>query len=78
MRIQWIAIHSNGIHTYSIWNGRRQWIGLVCNGFQCIGYQSISIPGPEPRPDNPSGERDKRIPGCGFTTITVTPQITRR
>ena len=73
---QWIGIHSNGIDTYPLeWTA--SWNGLVSNALESIAYQCNSSPATAPS-RHPSGERDKRIPGCGFTTITVTPQINRR
>ena len=49
---EWIAIHSNGIHTYPLeWTAA--WIALVSNA------------SPAPAPSrHPPGEKDQRVPGC--------------
>ena len=72
---QWIGIHSNGMHTYPLkWTA--SWNGLVSNALESIAYQCNSSPATAPS-RHPPGERDKESRGP-FTTITVTPQITRR
>ena len=59
------------------WNGRRHGVdGSVSNALESIAYQCNSSPATAPS-RHPSGEKHKGIRGL-FTTIPVTPQITRR
>ena len=69
------GIHSNGMHTCPLeWTA--SWNGLVSNALESIAYQCNSFPATAPSRHAP-GERDKESRGP-FTTIRVTPQITRR
>ena len=58
---EWIAIHSNGIHTNPLqWTAA--WIGLVSNALESIAYQCNSSPATAPS-RHPPGEKDKTNPG---------------
>ena len=74
---EWIAIHSNGIHTYPLeWTAA--WIGLDWYPMHWNPLHTNAIhPRPRRRPDTRPGKRINESRGA-FTTIPVTPQNTRR
>ena len=53
---EWIAIHSNDIHTYQMECPAMDWIGIQCIGYHCKPMQFIPGQGALPTPARGKGQ----------------------